>query len=45
MVFTKALDTVHIGKCTITNGVECSSITHIANNLESNGIHIIRGTH
>ncbi|MDR0410315.1 MAG: CGGC domain-containing protein [Spirochaetaceae bacterium] len=40
-----ALDAVHIGKCTINSGTECSTITKIAGELSSAGIQVIRGTH
>jgi predicted metal-binding protein len=39
------LDTVHIGKCTVTGGTECPAITKIAGELSSAGIKVIRGTH
>jgi predicted metal-binding protein len=44
-VKTLAPDAVHIGKCTITNGTECSTITKIAKELSATGIQVIRGTH
>jgi predicted metal-binding protein len=44
-VKTLGLDAVHIGKCTITDKTECSTITKIADELSSAGITVIRGTH
>ena len=38
-------DAVNIGKCTVTDGCECSIITKIAATISDSGIRVIRGTH
>lgn len=39
------VDAVHIGKCTLIDGVECQHITKIVKHIEDAGIRVIRGTH
>lgn len=39
------VDVVHLGVCTKNNGVECDTITRIAQCLSQRGIKVVRGTH
>lgn len=38
-------DAIHVGKCTLIDGEECSVITKIVSTFEKNKILVVKGTH